>query len=168
VLFGLVILASLVEQIWFLQIQTNFPGPFLQSLWRYASRDYLRGSMMGFGMVRSAALLIEGLGLCMAVVALSRTDAGLVRRLVRMVLAGAIGAALINLFYAIIQVIGSGAWSSELVNALLHRRWTYHVGDLNAAGSYFALTLPLAVGAATACRGRVEGGSGCGWPSVVG
>ncbi len=153
VLFGLVILASLVEQIWFLQIQTNFPGPFLQGLWRYASRDYLRGSMMGFGMVRAAALLLEGLGLCMAVVALSRTDAGLVPRLVRMVLAGAVGGALMNVLYAVTEVIGSGDWSSELVNALLYRRWAYHVGDVNAAGSYFALTLPLAVGAATACRG---------------
>ena len=37
-LFGLVVLASLVEQLWFLQLQKDFLGPFLGDLWRYLSR----------------------------------------------------------------------------------------------------------------------------------
>ena len=154
VLFGLVVLASLIEQLWFLQIQTSFPEPFLEDLWRYVSRDYLLGPMMGFSMMRHALLLIEGLGLMMAVIAISRTNDAFVPRLVRMTLAGAMGAALINVVYAIGEVIGSGASSNELVDALLHRRWSVHIGDINAAGSYFAMVLPIAIGTASTCRAR--------------
>ena len=153
-LFSLVILASLVEQLWFLQIQTDFPKPFLQGLWRYVSRDYLGRPMMGFGMVRTAALLIEGLGLCVAVVALSRTNNTFVQKLIRMTLAGAMGAAALNVIYALMEVIRSGDWSTELVSMFLYRRWTAHVGDVNAAGSYFAMVLPLVIGAASVTRGR--------------
>ena len=71
-----------------------------------------------------------------------------------MTIAGAIGAALINLVYAASTVIGTGDWSGELVEALLRRRWTFHVGDINAAGSYFAMLLPVAVGVASTCRAR--------------
>lgn len=153
-LFGLVVLASFVEQLWFLQLQKDFLGPFLGDLWRYLSRDYLLAPMMGFGMVRTAVLLVEGLGLCMAVVAIGRTSDVFVPRLVLMTLAGATAAALLTITSAASELIGSGDWPSGLFDVLLRRRWTVHVGDINAAGSYFAMLLPVAAGVASTCRGR--------------
>ena len=105
-------------------------------------------------MVRTAVLLVEGLGLCMAVVAIGRTSDVFVPRLVLMTLAGATAAALLTITSAASELIGSGDWPSGLVDVLLRRRWTVHVGDINAAGSYFAMLLPVAAGVASTCRGR--------------
>ena len=61
-IFGFVVAASCVEQIWFLQIQMDFAWPFAQELLSYASRNYFTSSR-GYGMLFRAMLLLEGMAL---------------------------------------------------------------------------------------------------------
>ena len=61
-IFGFVVAASCLEQIWFVQIQTDFAWPFAQEVLSYASRNYITSSR-GFGMLFRAMLLLEGMAL---------------------------------------------------------------------------------------------------------
>jgi hypothetical protein len=91
VIFALVVAASCVEQIWFLQIQRDFAGPFLSSFLDYSLSSYL-SSFRGFGMVFYAFLLIEGVALLVYASHVSRNRTEFPRRLAVAVVIGGIGA----------------------------------------------------------------------------
>ncbi|MES1254081.1 MAG: hypothetical protein ABUS56_00620, partial [Acidobacteriota bacterium] len=92
--FGLIVAASCVEQLWVSQVQRDFWWPFLQDLAAYASRDYLV-QYRGFGALFYALLLLEGLALYVWTDDACRRDRGFATRLVGMVAVGATGAAML-------------------------------------------------------------------------
>jgi hypothetical protein len=143
-IFGLVVAASCLEQIWFMQIQMDFVWPFMQSMLSHASGNYLTSPR--FGMLSRAMLLLEGMALLMYVVRYVTTSADFTRRLVVMLVVGAIATAILTL----VGVAGDFAQTREsgasLVDFFARGRWSGHIADLNAAGSYFAMTAFLTLG----------------------
>ena len=134
--FGLVIAASCIEQLWFAQLRTHFPGPFLHDVLLYTSRRYLI-ALDGLDMIFSAMLLLEGMALMLYAVHYCREREGFAQRLVAMLMVGAVAAAAVNLS-AVLAAL-TAASGGEPGNATLLQRWTVHIGDVNAAGSYFAM-----------------------------
>jgi O-antigen ligase len=149
--FGLIVTASCVEQLWFSQIQRDFPWPFLQDLARYAGRDYLV-QFRGFGSIFNAMLLIEGLALFVWGAHECRLDPAFATRVLAMVTIGAAGAATLNISHAATVFVYSGEPAARIWTELVHRRWSAHIGDINAAGSYFAMCFVVALGGAVCAR----------------
>jgi hypothetical protein len=141
--FGLVVAASCVEQLWFAQLQRDFPGPFLQDVLFYATRRYLI-TFDGLDMIFSAMLLLEGVALMLYVVHYCRERAEFARRLIVMLVAGAVAAALVNLTFIGSVLLGQRA---SQINLGLER-WTVHIGDVNAAASFFAMASFICLGMA--------------------
>jgi O-antigen ligase len=146
-LFGAVVAASCVEQIWFLQIQRDFAGPFLQDLTAYAIRSYLSDSR-GYGMISNAMLLLEGLALLLYVAHYSSARPAFASRVVFMLILGAASAAVLNVLYMGSAFAGTGQPLTRFIDFLSAARWTAHVADVNAAGSFFAMGLFMAFGVA--------------------
>jgi len=147
-LFGAVVVTSCVEQLAFLQFQRDYPWPFVQAFFVFLTRDYLLGPG-GFGFVQTALRLLEGLALFVCVVSLCRTDGTIVSRLARALVTGAVGAALLSFAVVAMDVIRTEVWTAGLADSL-SARWSGHIVDVNAAGSYFLLTAAIALGAALA------------------
>ena len=147
-LFAVVVVTSCVEQLAFLQFQRDYPWPFLQALSVFLARDYLLGPG-GFGFVQTTLGLLEGLALFVCVVSICRADQTMVPRLTRALVAGAVGAALLSVASVAMDVVRTEVWAAALAEAL-SKRWTVHIRDVNAAGSYFVLTAAIALGAALA------------------
>lgn len=154
--FGLVVAASAVEQLWFLQVQWHFPAEFLADVWTYVGHEYL-WTFRGLGMVFGAMLLLEGLALLVWAVDCCRDDPKFRERLVGMLVFSAAGAAILNPTYAVQEFLERGLPTAWLTRFIM-LRWTVHVGDVNAASSYFSLMVFLA-GGLVALRGR----RGLGW-----
>ena len=157
IFFGLVVLASCLEQLVFLQIQTDYPWLFAQRVARYLKDDYLIAPM-GMNMVQQAVRFIEGLGLLSAVLLLSQEQESLPRRLTKMLVVGAVGAAAMNVTYPITELLSTGGWAGEFGNYFYMRRWTLFIGDPNAAGSYFGMMALVTIG-----YGRTRGWRLLGW-----
>jgi len=154
--FGLVVAASAVEQVWFLQVQRHFPAEFLADFRSYVGHEYL-WTFRGLGMVFGAMLLLEGLALLVWAVDCGRDDPTFRERLIGMLVFSAAGAAMLNPAYAVEEFLERGLPMTWLTQFMM-RRWTVHVGDVNAASSYFSLMVFLA-GGLVAVRGR----RGLGW-----
>ena len=145
-LFSVVVVTSCLERLVFLQFQRDYPWPFLQALSIFFARDYLLGPG-GFGFVQTALRLLEGLALFVCAVSMCRADKAMVPRLTRALVAGAVGAALLSVAHVAMDVVvRDDVWTVALAEAL-SERWTVHIGDVNAAGSYFVLTAGIALGA---------------------
>ena len=128
----------------------QFALDFLRSL----SGDYLFGSPAVLPGLVDAALLVEGVTLLLAILVLSRRRVDLPRRLAGALLAGAVGAALINIAGLAADVAASDPPLARL--AAYFRggaRLGGHIGDLNATASYFLMMLLTGVGLAA---GRVD------------
>jgi O-antigen ligase len=102
--------------------------------------------------VTAAMMFAEGVVL---VVAAADLCAGNVQRrggVLRIMFAGAAAAASLNVLRLItISIDDEQPWTA-LWTYFVSQRINVHYGDLNAAGSYFAMMLPLAVGFATRAR----------------
>ncbi len=144
-LVGLVVAASCVEQLWFLQIQLNYPWTFLRDAARYAAFGYLV-SLDSYGTIFSAMLLVEGLALLLYAAEAAGRDAAFRRQLARIIVLSATGAAALNVVAAVTAPLETGAWAESIWRYLSQRRWTFHVGDVNAAGAYFAMASLVALG----------------------
>jgi O-antigen ligase len=144
--FGLVVAASCLEQIWFLQIQRDFPWTFAGELLTYASRNYLT-SLRGFGMIFRAMLLLEGLALLCLTVRYARAQAAYGERVVVAIAAGSVAVVLFTFAYILDQFRESPLTVSFLEYFTLER-WAVHISDVNAAGSFFAMAMFIAFGLA--------------------
>ena len=154
-LFGFIVAASCVEQLWFAQIQRDFAWPFVQELLTYASRNYVtsRGS---FDMVFHALLLLEGLALLLYAARYVRRQPQFGQRLMVAIVAGAAATAVLTLWYVGAELVETGAVRARFLEFAASVRWTVHIGDVNAAGSFFAMGMFVAVGmAAQRSRNRV-------------
>ena len=146
-LFGLVIAASCVEQLWFLQLQRDFARPFLTELLTWARHDYLMG-MGGFRMVFNSMLLLEGLALLVWAARASRADPRFPARLLGMVAISAVGVASVTILIVVLDFIESGRPIEGFWTFAAGQRWTVHVSDVNAAGSFFAMGFFITFGSA--------------------
>ncbi len=157
-IFAWVMLASCAVQVAILQAWHDYPLPYARRVATYLLRDYLttapdiRPWVEGHGFVATAALLLEGLALMLAVRGFCRRDPGLARRVLwAVVLAGA-GAAAVNVV-SLLQHAAEGdpAILGGRANEL---RWTAFIPSLNTSGAYFLLVLFPALGLAVSSRPR--------------
>ena len=144
-LFGFVVVTSGIEQLIVLQVQRDYPWPFLQALSVFFARDYLLGPG-GFGFVQTALRLLEGLALFVCTASICRADRTIAPRVIRALIAGGVGAALLSVTFVAIDAIQTGDWTAALFISL-QERWSVHIGDMNAAGSYFILISAIGLGA---------------------
>ena len=144
-LFAFVVLVSIATLAWQLHA---FPREFSAELRQL--RDAYFETFADWTGVVAGARLIEGLGLVAATVSLSRRDPAIAYRL-SAVLAGS---AAIAAGSSVLLWYGIGSASALQRIVLNGYRVSGHVGDANAAGSYFAMVLCLALGATACARGR--------------
>ncbi len=115
--------------------------------------DYLFRGWAGVTGLVDAARLIEGAALLLVVLAWSRRDAGLPRRLAAATLAGAAGAAAVNL-YVLLEDLLAAESAATLAGYLRgSHRLAGHVRDVNATGSYFLLAGLAGLGLIAGRRG---------------
>jgi O-antigen ligase len=150
-LFGLTVVAAWIEI--FTPQALTWSGPWTptQASLRFFSMAYL-GSSAPDGL-HACGLLVIGVALAYATACMSRRDAQLPGRVVRMTVAGGLGAAALSLFR-----VGAAIARTDDPATLLERlavgdiRLSMHVPDVNAAGSYFVLIAVLALGLAVSAR----------------
>ncbi|HKY22382.1 MAG TPA: O-antigen ligase family protein [Vicinamibacterales bacterium] len=147
--FACVVAASCLEQLLFMQIQSDYPGPFLRDTIAHLSRSYFT-SFRGYESVFRTMLLLEGLALLVSVRHYCRIRPGLASQFVRIVIAGAVSAALFNMAFFVKELIATGAPHDQFVRFATETRWSAHIGDLNAAGSIFVMGMFMAFGLAYA------------------
>jgi O-Antigen ligase len=145
-IFGFLVAASWLEQIWLTQIQSDFAWPFLQEVFAYASRNYL--TSFRFGSVFHAMLLLEGLALLVYVARYTRERPDFGQRLAVTIVAGAVGTAVLTIWHAFSELMQTGQPGEVLLERLAATRWVTHTTDINAAGSFFAMGMFIAVGMA--------------------
>lgn len=158
-----VIAASLVAQL--LIDGWRFGGAAMrESLWTLIESGYFVGAE-GAGPIDAAMRLLECLiifraAATVAAAAGSRADdarandAAPALRFLAWVVTGAALAAAINLLRLWESAARTDAPLAAFVNLFLTQRFNVHYGDVNAAGSYFVLTLFAALALAVAPRGR--------------
>jgi O-antigen ligase len=151
-IFGFIVAASCIEQIWFLQIQRNYPWPFLQEVLTYSSRNYVT-SYRGFGMIFHAMLMLEGLALLLYAIRYCRKDPRFARQFFMMVMLGAVCTGIFNIGYVAFRFSQLDV-STRLVDFFSARRWTVHIGDVNAAASSFVMAMFICIGLAVNDRER--------------
>ncbi|MQG69940.1 MAG: hypothetical protein FI707_14270, partial [SAR202 cluster bacterium] len=148
-LFGAVVVASLVVQVAVLQVWKDYPWPFILQIVTHLTRDYFTaviadarpwaGDLSGFGVIHNSLLMLEGLALFLCVTAAVREDQTLARRLIRMIVAGAVGAATLSIVQLGMAMMASADPVGEL-RPLLSQGHLMHLSKLNSAGAYFLLT----------------------------
>jgi len=146
-IFGFIVVASSLEQTWLMQIQMDFAWPFAQEVFTHASRSYLTSSR-GFGMFFRTMLLLEGLALLIYTHRYVRAQPHFGERLAAMIVAGAVGTAMLTIWYVSSELMETGAARARFTEFFASRRWTVHVSDINAAGSFFAMGMFIAAGMA--------------------
>ena len=162
-LFGTTVAASCAVQLIALQISKDNPWSFINFFAEYLATAYLTapivdlrpwvGTLSGYEFIVSAATILEGIGLFLAVITLCRGDSTLARRLGRMVVVGAVGVSALSIVELFTSAIGTGNPSITLPE-LLQQRWAVFVSKVNTAGSYFVLVLPIALGLAADSKHR--------------
>jgi O-antigen ligase/polysaccharide polymerase Wzy-like membrane protein len=149
-LFGATVLASCAVTI--IRLEAGDLSSAVESGWVYLAQDFALVQTRTGGLPEGAAL-IEGLLLFWSVVALCQLNQDLPRRLSQTIVAAGVGAAILSM------LVSRGIGPSPLVaqaQILSMRRVSGHVFDVNAAGSYFAMTACLALGMTAVARGRAR------------
>ncbi len=153
--FGLIVAASCAEQIWFLQIQRDYAWPFVSNLLTYASRGYL-ATFGNYGMIFHAMLLLEGVALLLFTASHTTRSPEFSRQLATALVLGAVTTSLLT-FQDVATELRSLDAQSSLLGLVLQRRWSTHVADVNAAGSFFAMAMFVAFGLAFGHRRGLPG-----------
>jgi hypothetical protein len=146
-IFGFVVAASCAEQIWVTQIQRDFAWPFAHDILAYTGSSYLT-SFQGFGTIFNAMLLLEGVALLLFVARYTREQPGFADRLIVAIMAGAASTAALTVWYVTAELFKTGQAQARLIEFLAVHRWSVHVSDVNAAGSFFAMGMFIALGMA--------------------
>jgi hypothetical protein len=153
VIFGIVVVASCLEQLWLLQMQTDFPGRFVARLAGYGATEYL-GAYGGFRFVFYAMLLLEGAALLVLAAHCCDTRQEMAAELVRMLVIVTVAVSALNLAFFANELMDTGDPRAHFVEFLVNERFSAHIGDVNAAGSFLAMGLVIA--AANAVRGQAN------------
>ena len=145
--FGLVVAASCIEQLWFLQIQRDFPGRSSKASSDTRVERYI-ATWQGFGMIFFAMLLLEGLALLLFTERYTPRSGGFASAgLSFMLMAGAVGTALLTIAVAAAS-FAIAPTQTAISRILSVKGWSVHIGDVNAAGSFFAMMMFIALGIA--------------------
>lgn len=144
VLFGAAVLASCAVTV--LRLEGGSVPDFLASVHVYVLREFAIFQDTTAGVPEGAALIL-GLLLFWSTISLSQRDRKLPKSLLVTIVAAAVGAAALSLLVS----FGTGP-TPMLTQArnLSMRKLAGHLLDVNAAGSYFAMTACLALGMAAA------------------
>jgi O-antigen ligase len=143
--FGAVVLASWLVELAMLQYATDFPGHFLRVVWALFTRHYFQDPG-AFTRLNDALLLIEGIALMVCVGRIGRGEPGVPGMVIRMSVVGAAAAAMLNVQRLAQLLLQGGGDRAALMSLLPSTRYSVLHMDVNAAGSYFAMALLLALG----------------------
>lgn len=152
-ILGFVIVCSLVVTVLVVQQATEPAASYFSKLLAGIATQYLGWFDPQFTHWQTAALFLEGLLLLAATSTLCAAQPDLPRRIVRMVAAGAAAAGLLSFVRLAMGLLRSLEPLSLLESVLRNQlRLTFHVGDVNAAGSHFVLAIFIVLGLAFASR----------------
>lgn len=115
-----------------------------QLLSHFFLADYLQHPA-GFDVITEAVLLLEGAALC-ALISRVAADPMNARRVAGMAIAGATGAAVLNVYRLLEVALRRGPLTETFGATFTSLRINTQFGDVNAAGSYFAMMFVAAVG----------------------
>lgn len=154
-LMAVIVLASVFEGLAVRQVLTDRFGVFCRDLVREFLYSYLlpQREWSPLAGAVAAASMVEGLALMLVTAWACSGLPALRRRLAAMLAAGAAGAAVLSLARLFSFALRSGDPAALLAPLTTGLRVTWHVPDLNAAGSHFAMVIPVALGQAVAARG---------------
>ena len=153
VLFCVVTLASCVVHYGFVQVWHDRPRLFFVRFVEFVVLGYHgdRGNYdplaadAGFRFFAFGLFTIQSVALCFIACHLCLKTPAVVPRLLRMVVAGAVGAAVLS-FVALAQAAAAAPDLMAAWPALLEQRWTMFTPKLNTAASLFVLAAPIALG----------------------
>ena len=131
------------------------PDPFKALLTRLLEGRYF-ALLPQIGPLSAAALFLEGLALFAAVAAIVGPSRARLTRLVSMAIAGAVGAATLNLTRLATAAVASGDGWGGVMRLAQTTRINMEYADVNAAGSYFAMLLCLAIGLTVITKRRAR------------
>lgn len=143
-LFSAIVAASSVAQLLAQHSDAELPASAARDVLTYVTFGYL-ASYSRFTMIFNALLLVEGLAVLLYAARLSRAEPAFAGRLLFALMAGAISAALFNIWHASMELAETGI-PGNVLEFVMAQRWSEHVRDLNAAGSYFAMAAVIALG----------------------
>jgi O-antigen ligase len=150
-LFGVAVAASAISQM-------RLPGDVailsrsaIERVLGYLGHNY-HSDPNALGGLVNGALLLEGVGLFVAAVAMIRREPALGRQVAAMVVAGGAGVAALNVNRLVTVCLRSELPWAALKAYLSTLRVSAVFADFNAAGSYFALMVPLSLGLAFSAR----------------
>lgn len=141
-------LASCVVQVAALAVRFE---PYRPKILQLVSRTYFADNI-DLRVVVETGVVLEGLALFGIVIALTARDDLLKMRLLRMLVAGAAAAAVLNIFALVSAAMRQESFITGLAHHLMKTRINIHYPDANAAGSYFAMMVFLAAGLAAYTR----------------
>lgn len=145
-LFATLVATSIVASLGVMAVRL---GPaFTDALVTHVTRQHFI-DLRGFPALHAGVLLLEGLLLCALLARMPPADAAL-RRAATAATAGAAIAAVLNVLRLVGAASRSDTFWASLAALSLRLRWNVHYADVNAAGSYFALTMLAGMGAAAA------------------
>lgn len=157
-LFGLVVLAACATQGAVLAAWHDYPLAYLRRFLAYLARDYLttvpdpRPWVEGQGFAITAAPLVEGAALVVAVARLCRAEPAIASRATAMAAVAGVGVAIVNLLGVVEAFMRGEVVFGDLWIGDRRHQWTVFIPSLNTSGSYLLLATFAALGAAPAWR----------------
>jgi O-antigen ligase len=142
-LFAAVVATSLSVSLAVLAMTTDDPAA---RLWTFVTQQYFRDPK-GIPAVGASLLLLEGVALVIAT-CVSVQGRTAWNRVAAMFALGGVAAALLNVYRLFEIALRHGFGWSEIAGLSQQARINIHYADVNAAGSYFVLVLPLTLGLA--------------------
>ncbi len=152
-LLAVTIAASVIVQILVRRVYVDFGVTYLDRVVRFIATDYFRTPTV-FPLAPGFRVL-EGLGLFVAVLTLARRQPALrLRSVLALCAVGAAAAGALNAYYFVTTIGPTGGWLSALFANVVSptARISRAFPDPNAAGSYFAMALCVAIGLAWGSR----------------
>ena len=153
VLLAVAAVASLIVWQRMYQIEMAYPSAYFQALVRFLVHDYFFDPG-DFRLVVTAAVLLEGLAVYVAVSALCQADTTFFRRSLRMLVIGGAGLGLLSVVRLGEILLRSPDAIPVLQATAAGLRISPQIADYIAAGSYFALCWLVSLALAIASRQR--------------
>ena len=151
-IFGVLVISSLVVTLLVEQTLWGPPGQYFNFMVPEFARHYLDALRISLGNLYATALLLEGGLLLLAVIVLSRREPGLPDRVTRMLVLGAVAAAVLSCVRLAMGLLRSVEPMKLLWSTYTGLRLTFYVSDLNAAGSHAAMVMLMVAGLALSRR----------------
>jgi len=144
IVLALAVCCSAIVELALMRVRMG-PDPFRGLLTRVLEGRYF-AVVPELGPIPAAAVFLEGLALFVIVAAIIGSSRARLTRLISMAVAGAAGAAALNLSRLATAAVATGDGWGAVMRLARTTRINMEYADVNAAGSYFAMLLCLAVG----------------------